>query len=114
MTDPAFTVIVPTYGRPQFLSEAVRSVLDQTVSDLECLVVDDASPEPVIVEGDGRVRIIRRASNGGPPAARNTGIRNARGRYVAFLDDDDLFTTDRLELAVRGLDEAPVALCERS
>lgn len=110
---PLFSVIVATYARPQFLEEAVGSVLAQTVRDFECIVVDDASPDPARVPDDPRVRLVRRSENGGEPAARNTGIRHARGRYLAFLDDDDLFTPDRLALALEGLARAPVSICWR-
>ena len=113
MGAPQFSVIIPTYGRPQFLTEAVQSVLSQTVEDFECIVVDDASPEPVTVTDDPRVRLIRRGENGGEPAARNTGMEHARGEYLVFLDDDDLFAPDRLALALEGLARAPVAVCWR-
>lgn len=108
---PTFSVIIPTYGRPRFLGEAIDSVLAQTVGDLECIVVDDASEATVAVPDDDRVRLIRRATNGGPATARNTGLSEARGTYIAFLDDDDLFTPDRLEIAAEGLERAPVAIC---
>lgn len=111
LSGPLFSVVIPTYGRPRFLAEAVTSVLAQTVDDLECIVVDDASPEPVTAPEDERVRVVRREVNGGPAAARNTGVQHASGRYVAFLDDDDCFTPDRLAIALRGLRRAPVALC---
>ena len=111
MHSPTFTVIVPTYGRPQFLPDAVRSVLAQSVGNFECLVVDDASPAPVDVPVDPRVRVIRRSTNGGPAAARNSGIAEARGECIVFLDDDDLFTPDRLEIARDGLERQPVAIC---
>jgi glycosyltransferase involved in cell wall biosynthesis len=113
VTQPLFSVIIPTYGRPEFLAEAVASVLAQTVDDFECIVVDDASPEPVTVVEDPRVRLIRKDENAGEPAARNTGMDHARGRYLAFLDDDDLFTPNRLALALEALVRAPVALCWR-
>lgn len=110
--EPRFSVILPTFGRPAFLRDALASVLAQTEKDWEVLVVDDASPEPVeLATGDPRVRIVRRQRNGGPAAARNTGLAEARGRYVTFLDDDDLYTPDRLELALPALDRAPVAVC---
>jgi glycosyltransferase involved in cell wall biosynthesis len=113
MNSPLFSVIVPTFNRGRFVSEAIASVLTQTVTDLECVVVDDASPDPTRLPDalDPRVRLVRREVNGGPAAARNTGLAEARGRYVAFLDDDDLFTPDRLELALEGLQRAPVATC---
>jgi glycosyltransferase involved in cell wall biosynthesis len=112
MTQPLFSVIVPTYGRPGYLEECLASILEQTVSDLEVVVVDDASPEPVgLACDDGRVRLLRRETNGGPAAARNTGMEVARGTYLAFCDDDDLFSPHRLALAIEGLERAPVACC---
>jgi glycosyltransferase involved in cell wall biosynthesis len=108
---PLFSVIIPTFGRTRYLQEAVASVLAQDIGDLECIVVDDASPEPVSVPRDARVRVVRRGTNGGPAAARNTGLLEARGRFVSFLDDDDLYTPERLSLALEGLGSAPIALC---
>lgn len=113
MDAPLFSVIIPTYGRQVHLTEAVESVLAQTVRDFECIVVDDASSEPAVVPSDPRVRLVRREVNGGPSAGRNSGLAVARGRYVAFLDDDELFTADRLEYALEGLGRADVALCWR-
>ena len=114
MTTPAplFSVIVPTYGRPEYLADCLASILEQTVEDFEVIVVDDASPEPVEPPaGDTRVRVLRRDTNGGPAAARNTGLEAARGTYLAFCDDDDLFSPNRLALALEGLERAPVACC---
>lgn len=111
---PAFTVIIPTYGRPEFLAEAIDSVLAQTCADFECIVVDDASPEPVTLPDDDRLRLVRREENGGPPAARNTGIEAAKGKYVAFLDDDDVWVKTRLEHAFEAHRRAPVAVCWQS
>src|SRR6476661_8300940 len=93
---PMFSVIIPTYGRSSLLAEAVASVLAQSFSDFECIVVDDASPEAPTLPDDLRLRLIVREHNGGPPAARNTGIASATGAYVAFLDDDDVWRPDRL------------------
>ncbi|MCA1727200.1 MAG: glycosyltransferase family 2 protein [Actinobacteria bacterium] len=108
---PRFSVIIPTYGRPRFLEEAVGSALAQTVEDLEVVVVDDASPEPVGLPDEARVRVVRRDNNGGPAAARNTGIDQSNGTYLVFCDDDDLMTPDRLEIALEGLARAPVSVC---
>lgn len=113
MSGPLFSIIIPTYSRPDFLPEAIDSVLNQTVSDLECIVVDDAGPVAAMVPDDPRLKLIRRTSNGGEPAARNTGIEAARGRYITFLDDDDVFTRSRLQIAQRGLERAPIAICHR-
>ena len=111
MPRPLFTVIVPTHGRSTLLAQAVASVLTQTVADLECVVVDDASPEPPEVPVDPRLRLVRRILNGGPAAARNTGLEQARGRFIAFLDDDDLYEPDRLAIALEGHARAPVVVC---
>jgi glycosyltransferase involved in cell wall biosynthesis len=104
-------VVIPTFGRAGLLSEAVGSVLEQSVGSLECLVVDDGGGALVDLPDDPRVRVIRRPINGGSAAARNTGLGAARGRYVAFLDDDDLFTVDRLGYALAGLETADLAVC---
>jgi glycosyltransferase involved in cell wall biosynthesis len=108
---PEFSIVVPTYGRPVYLLEALASVIQQSVTDFECIVVNDASPGPVAPLRDPRIRTIERQVNGGPAAARNTGIAAARGRYLVFLDDDDLYTPDRLAMAQEGLRRAPIAIC---
>jgi glycosyltransferase involved in cell wall biosynthesis len=110
---PLLSVVVATYGRQAFLSQALDSVLLQTVEDFECIVVDDGSPQPVEIPRDPRIRLVRRPDNGGPAAARNTGIDNALGRYIAFLDDDDAYTPERLGLAIQGLRHTPVSICWR-
>ncbi len=108
---PRFSVVIPTYNRPAYLAEAVASVCAQTVDDFEIVVVDNGSDRPIDLGDDPRARLVRFPGNPGAAAARNTGLDAARGEYVAFLDDDDLFTPDRLELAAEGLARAPVAIC---
>lgn len=66
---------------------------------------------PPTLPSDPRVRLVRRTRNGGPAASRNTGLEHATGQYITFLDDDDLFVPERLELALDGLARAPIALC---
>jgi glycosyltransferase involved in cell wall biosynthesis len=111
---PEFSVIIPTFGRPAFLADSVESVLRQTITDFECIVVDDASPVTPTLPDDPRLRLVRRETNGGPPAARNTGIGAASGRFLAFLDDDDVWLPGRLDLAVEAHRRAPVAICWQS
>ena len=108
---PIVTVVIPTYRRPHLVVQAIGSVLSQTMSDLEILVVDDCSQDQTrtVVEAisDPRVRYFMHETNKGLPAVRNTGIRLARGRYIAFLDDDDLWHPKKLERqldALRGYD----------
>ncbi|MCA1594055.1 MAG: glycosyltransferase [Acidobacteria bacterium] len=102
---PEVSVIIPFYNRVQWLAEAVQSVLNQTYTDFEIILVDDGSVEeipPHIIE-DSRVRYVRQ-ENRGASAARNHGIRLARGNYVAFLDSDDLFLPVKLEKQVAYMD----------
>jgi len=106
-----FSVVITTYKRPVLLAEAVESVLAQTLTDFECIVVDDASPEPPTLPDDPRVRLVVREVNGGEAAARNTGIDAALGTYVAFLDDDDLWLPTRLADAAEAHKRAPIAVC---
>ena len=100
MTTPQVSVIIPTYNRAALLPTAIRSVLNQTFGDFEVVVVDDASDDCVveIVKGfqDDRIRFIRHNCRRGGAAARNTGIRNSCGEYVAFLDDDDEWYPEKL------------------
>ncbi|WP_324759665.1 glycosyltransferase family 2 protein [Haloarcula sp. GH36] len=96
------SVVVPTYNRPDLLSRALDSVLTQTVTDLECIVIDDCSSTSQarkVVEStnDDRVRYARHEETKGSSAARNTGIEMAVGEYVAFLDDDDEWYPEKLE-----------------
>jgi glycosyltransferase involved in cell wall biosynthesis len=110
--EPLFSVVVPTFMRRGLFREAIGSVLGQTLQDFEIIVVDDASPEPPVVPSDPRIRVVRRERRGTPPAARNTALEAARGRYVTFLDDDDRYTPDRLALALEGLsDGADLTTC---
>jgi glycosyltransferase involved in cell wall biosynthesis len=104
-------VIIPTYGRPAFLAEAIESVLAQTFKDFEVMVVDDASPDPVAVPKDPRVLLIRATENGGPARARNLGVEHSTGEVLTFLDDDDTWLPDRLAYAEEALRRAPVAVC---
>lgn len=109
------SVIIPTYGRPAFLAEAVDSVLQQSYPQFEVLVIDDGWPEPVrLAVSDPRVTLLRHERNLGPAAARNTGLRHARGEFVAFLDDDDRFTPDRLERGIHEIGDARIHLVRRT
>lgn len=108
--EPLISVIISTYGRPHLVGRAIESVRQQTYRSLEIVVVDDASPDNtgdmVRRVADRRIRYIRHERNRGLAAAtRNTGIRAARGQFVAFLDDDDEWLLNKLErqmLAIRG------------
>lgn len=102
------SVIIPTHNRPSLLVEAIQSVLNQSYKDFEIIVVNDGGTE---VEGivqllnqDGRITYVRHPHNQGLAAARNSGLRLARGKYIAYLDDDDVFYSDHLETLVSYLE----------
>src|SRR3989338_5782229 len=108
---PVVSIIIPTYNRAAMLCEAIESVLAQTFTDWELIVVDDGStdqtPEVLAqyVTSDARIRVLCQA-NQRHPAARNAAIAISQSRYVAFLDDDDLWLPEKLALQVRYM-EAP-------
>lgn len=97
---PRVSAVVPAFNAALTLRETVRSVLDQSEGNLEVLIVNDGSIDDTVSVArsidDARVRVIEQ-ENRGVAAARNTGIREARGRYVAFLDSDDMWAPKKLE-----------------
>ncbi|GLV27636.1 hypothetical protein TomTYG75_01630 [Sphingobium sp. TomTYG75] len=103
---PFFSVVIPLYNRADIVGDTIRSVRAQDWQDFEIVVIDDGSrdnPAPVIEAiGDPRVRYIRQ-DNAGGGAARNHGIKAARGRYIAFLDSDDLFLPGKLSIMAQAL-----------
>lgn len=102
---PKVSVIIPTFGRPGLLKRAIKSVLEQTFQDFEIIVVDDNNPGEIKTQtheiiqdfNDERLRYVPHEINKGNAVARNTGINLAKGEYVAFLDDDDIFLPQKLE-----------------
>lgn len=106
-TAPFFSVVIPVYNRAGPLGNALRSVLAQSCRDFEIVVVDDGStdnPKQTVDRfSDPRIRYVRQDNRGGG-AARNAGIDNARGRFIAFLDSDDEFLPNHLETMKRLLD----------
>jgi glycosyltransferase involved in cell wall biosynthesis len=94
-----------------FLADAIASVRAQTVTSWELVVVDNGSSMPFVVPPDDRIEVVRLPANLGPARARNVGATRARGVAIAFLDDDDQYTPERLAIAQKGLLGAPVAVC---
>lgn len=97
------TIVTPSYNSASFFSETIQSVLNQSFSDWEMIVVDDCSTDNTIeviqhfVDQDSRIKMICLSKNSGPAVARNTAIECAQGRYIAFLDSDDIWLPDKLE-----------------
>jgi glycosyltransferase involved in cell wall biosynthesis len=108
------SVIVPTHDRAAMLLRAIDSVLAQTFGDFELIVVDDASTDDTAERlgerPDPRIRCLRNAVAGGAPRARNRAIAEARGRYLAFLDDDDEWLPQKLELQLAVFTAGPERL----
>ncbi len=107
---PKVSVVIPTYNRLPMLKEAVDSVLAQSFEDMELIVVDDGSADGTAEEMKrygGRVKLIQHSQNKGVSAARNRGILHARGKYIAFLDSDDLWVKGKLRIQVSFLEDNP-------
>jgi glycosyltransferase involved in cell wall biosynthesis len=104
---PQVSVIIPTRNRAHFLRTAIASVLNQTFQHFELVVVDDASSdntrEIVAAFQDQRIKYFRHGINKGGSAARNTGILNSSGEYIAFLDDDDEWLPEKLAKQIEVL-----------
>jgi len=104
--NPIVTVVMANYNGARYIEAALRSALAQSLSDIEVIVADDASTDDsadrvvAIAARDSRVRLLRAPSNGGPAAARNLCLDDARGRWIAIMDADDLMHPERLERLV--------------
>lgn len=94
---------MPAYNAAVTIAESIKSALAQTIVDFELIIIDDCSNDSTLAiaascaEHERRVRILQMPRNGGPAAARNAGITTARGKWIALLDADDLYTPERLE-----------------
>jgi glycosyltransferase involved in cell wall biosynthesis len=108
---PKLSVVIPVYNREAYLGDAIDSILAQTLTDFELLVIDDGSTdrscEVAQSYDDPRIRLVRNRSNMGIPKTRNEAVRLARGEYLAFLDSDDVAYPDRLARQVAFLDSHP-------
>ncbi|HET9886333.1 MAG TPA: glycosyltransferase family 2 protein [bacterium] len=112
---PVVSIITPAHNSERFLSETIRSVLAQTFSNWEMIIVDDVSTDSTpdlargFAEEDSRIRVVRLPSSAGAGGARNAGMDAARGRYLAFLDSDDLWLPQKLEVQVEIMRSTGVA-----
>jgi len=109
--NPRVSVIIITYNRASLVGRAIRSLIGQSYQDFEIIVVDGCSTdntEEVVKSFDnGRVNYIKQSANRGISDARNAGIRLSKGDYIAFLDDDDEWLPNKLEMQVDLLDRLP-------
>lgn len=108
---PTVSVVIPTHNRGWLIKKTISYVLDQTYNDFEVLVVDNGSTDDTkSVVGsimDNRVKYIFQNDSGSPAKPRNTGIAASKGKYVAFLDDDDVWYPDKLETVVNAFESNP-------
>lgn len=109
---PTISVIIPTYNNQNTILETIESIQKQSYSDLEILVINDGSTDKTLevlkTVTDERLKIFS-YENGGVSVARNRGISLAKGKYIAFIDADDLWTVDKLELQLMALQKNPKA-----
>lgn len=110
------SVIMPTHNSAEFLKETISSVLNQTYQNFEILITDDKSEDNTLeiledlAQNDDRIKIFKLNVNSGAAVARNNSIRNAKGRFIAFLDSDDIWNPDKLEKQISFMIDNKVAL----
>ena len=109
--DGLVSIITPAYNAVAYIAETIESVLAQTYTNWEMLIVNDCSKDNTaeIVESyakkDKRIKLINLKQNSGAAAARNTAIQNAKGRYIAFLDSDDLWKKEKLQKQIEFMQQ---------
>lgn len=110
------SIITPAYKASGYIAETIKSVLAQSYPHWELLIADDCSPDDTrtVIEHwcstDERIKLIRLAKNGGPSAARNAALEHATGRWIAFLDSDDLWLPTKLEETIQFANDNQAAL----
>jgi len=109
------TIVVPVYNTEKYLNNCLSSIINQTYSNLEILIVDDGSTDNSLsvcnefAKKDRRIRVVQK-KNGGVSSARNIGIMNSTGVYIAFVDSDDIIANDMVNILVHNINEADVSL----
>lgn len=115
--DGLISIIVPVYNAEKYIEETIDCVRNQTCGEWELLLVEDGSSDGTVdiimrnlqEKPEPRIRLIRQPANGGAAAARNRGLEEARGRYIAYLDADDLWVPEKLEKELRFMREKDAA-----
>ena len=110
------TIITPSYNSSRFISQTIASVIQQTYKNWEMLIIDDDSSDNSLeiineyLEKDKRIKLIRLKKNSGPAMARNEGIKAAKGKYIAFLDSDDMWLPTKLERQISFMERNKLAI----
>lgn len=109
VTQELVSIIMPCYNAEQYIKDSINSVLNQTYPHFELIIIDDLSTDNSIniinSFSDNRIKLIQLTQNGGAGVARNTGIEAAQGRFIAFLDSDDLWRPNKLEVQLNHMIE---------
>lgn len=114
---PQVSIITPCFNSSIFIEETINSVLSQSFQDWEHIIIDDCSIDnsPEIIKAycvkDKRIRLIKLSNNNGVAQARNIGIKEAKGRFIAFLDSDDLWYPDKLKKQISFMEKNKIDLC---
>ncbi|MCQ6332113.1 MULTISPECIES: glycosyltransferase family 2 protein [Bacillus cereus group] len=109
------SIVIPSYNASAFIKETIQSVQSQTYTNWEMIIIDDVSKDNTRelikeeIKKDGRIQLIELQENGGAAIARNIGINNAKGKYVAFLDSDDLWLPEKLEKQLEFMQNNDIA-----
>ncbi len=117
LSEPLVSVVIPAYNCASHIEETLQSVLTQTRAELEVIVVDDASDDDTLkilrrlAGKDVRIRVLESPHNMGQGACRNRGVREAGGRFVAYLDADDIWLPQKLERQLEYLEQRQQAFC---
>ena len=110
---PLVSVVIPAYNREGVIAACIKSAIDQGYDNMEIVVVDDKSTDNTVAvieelaESEPRIRLVRHKKNKGEAGARNTGVMNAKGKYIAYLDSDDFWLPGKLQKQVEFMESAP-------
>lgn len=116
MLNKLVSIITPSYKSERFINKTIKSVLAQTYQNWEMIIVDDVSPDnsndiiEKYIKKDNRIKLIILEKNSGPAVARNRAIEEAKGRYIAFLDADDIWYENKLEKQIKFMNERNLVL----
>jgi len=110
------SIITPNFNASKFVVDCLKSVQNQTYGNWEMIIIDDASTDNSVaiiencISGDDRIRLVKLNENSGPAVARNVGIEASKGDYIAFLDSDDSWISEKLEIQVVFMQKNDIAL----
>ena len=114
---PLVSIITPTHNVESYISQTIRSVIDQSFQSWELVIVDDASSDNTVelvdsfLVSDHRIRMFSNSKNIGPGPSRNRGVEEAKGRYIAYLDSDDYWHPDKLDIQIAKMRSSNAAIC---